>query len=112
LLFIGIHRQALVGLSLFLAAPAFAADFSTVVRAILNHQTDGPLAEMERDMRSRMTDCVVETLAALPSGLKRKITEGATLEDQEHAFGQVVDADHAKWRQTIARECGHIAVDN
>lgn len=106
------QRQILVLASILLAAPAAAADFPTVVRAILDHQSEGPLTEMDGATRKKMTDCVVTTLDALPSGLKRKITEGRTLEDQEHAFGQVVDAEHAKWRQTIAKQCGHIAVDN
>ncbi len=103
---------AMLMIVMLAAAPAAAADFPTVVRAILNHQTDGPLAEMEPDKRGRMTDCVIETLAKLPSGLKRRIAEGATLEDQEHEFGRVVDADHAKWRQTIAKSCGHIATED
>ena len=83
-----------------------------MVRAILDHQADGPLAEMDADKRAKMTDCVVETLAALPSGLKKKIVEGKDLEEQEHRFGQVVDENHAKWRQTIAQKCGHIATES
>ena len=98
--------------SLLSAAPAVAADFSTVVRAILDHQTDGPLTEMDADKRGKMTDCVIETLAALPSGLQQKIVEGKDIEEQEHLFGQVVDENHAKWRQTIAQKCGHIATDS
>jgi hypothetical protein len=98
--------------SLLLAVPAAAADFPTVVRAILDHQSDGPLTEMDADKRARMTDCVVETLAALPSGLQKKIVEGKDLEEQEHLFGQVVDENHAKWRQTIAQKCGHIATES
>ena len=94
------------------AAPATAADFNAVVRAILDHQTDGPLADMEAPRRAKMTSCVVETLQALPSGFKRKIVEAGNLDAQEHAFGQVVDDNHAKWRQTIAKSCGHIATDN
>lgn len=107
-----LSTRGVVLASLLFAGPAFAADFSSVVRAILNHQTDGPLAEMDGDRRAKMTDCVVETLAALPQGLKRQILEGENIEDQEHRFGRVVDADHAKWRQTIARQCGHIAVED
>ena len=95
--------------SLLQATPAAAADFPTVVRSILDHQTDGPLTEMDGDKRAEMTSCVIQTLSALPQGLQRKIVEGKDLEEQEHLFGQVVDADHAKWRQTIAKECGHIA---
>jgi hypothetical protein len=89
--------------------PAAAADFPSIVRAILDSQTDGPLAEMDADKRGRMTDCVIDTLGALPDGLKRKIVEGKDLEEQEHLFGEVVDENHAKWRQTIAKACGQIA---
>ncbi len=95
----------------FLVTPASADDFPTVVRSILNHQTDGPLAQMEPDRRSRMTSCVVEALGALPSGLKRKIVEAGDFDAQEHAFGQVVDADHAKWRKNIAAACADIATE-
>jgi hypothetical protein len=104
-----VFRSAVFGAILISAAPSLAADFPTVVRNILNNQTDGPLSEMDADKRGRMTDCVVETLGALPSGLQRKIVEGKDLEEQEHLFGQVVDADHAKWRQTIAKSCAEIA---
>ena len=106
-----VYRLTLVFASLLVSASAVAADFPTVVRAILDNQTDGPLTEMDADKRARMTDCVIETLAALPSGLKDKIVEGKDLEEQEHRFGQVVDENHAKWRQTIAQKCGHIATE-
>jgi hypothetical protein len=103
--FSGIVAAAL----LFSPGPASSADFPTVVRSILDRQTDGPLSEMEPDRRTKMTACVVDTLGDLPSGLQRKIVDAGDIEAQEHAFGQVVDADHAKWRQTIAKTCGHIA---
>lgn len=105
------NRLAYLGVAaaLLLAAPASAADFPTVVRSILDHQTEGPLTEMDADRRGKMTDCVIDTLSALPDGLKRKIVEGKDLEEQEHFFGQVVDENHAKWRQTIAKVCGQIA---
>ena len=95
--------------SILLIPPAAAADFPTVVRAILDHQTDGPLTEMDAEKRAEMTECVIQTLSAVPEGLQRKIIEGKDVEEQEHVFGQVMDADHAKWRQTVAKECGHIA---
>ena len=104
------RRSTLVVLAAMLVAtPAFADDFPTVVRAILDRQTDGPLTEMDAGKRAKMTDCVVDTLGALPSGLQKKIVEAGGIEEQEHAFGQVVDADHAKWRQNIAKACGEIA---
>lgn len=92
--------------------PAAAADFPSIVQAILDSQTDGPLAEMDADKRGRMTDCVIDTLGALPSGKQRYIVEGANFDEQEDRFGEVVDENHAKWRQTIAKACGHIAVDD
>ena len=95
--------------SILLVTPAAAADFPTVVRSILDHQTDGPLTEMDADKRAEMTDCVIQTLSDVPDGLQRKVVEGKDVEEQEHLFGQVMDADHAKWRQTVAKECGHIA---
>ena len=94
------------------AGPSLAAtNFNSVVQAILDSRTDGPLAEMDADHRSRMTACVIDTLQALPSGQKRKIVEGKTLSEQAHIFGQVVDENHAKWRQTIARSCSQIATE-
>ena len=95
---------------MLLIAPSYAAtDFPGVVRAILDRQTDGPLAEMDKAKRSKMTSCVIDALGALPDGLKRKIVEAGDIKAQEHAFGQVVDADHAKWRQNIAKACSEIA---
>ena len=95
----------------FLATAASADDFPKIVRTILDRQTDGPLAQMDSKRRSRMTDCVVDTLGDLPPGSKRKIVEAGNLEAQEHAFGQVVDEEHARWRKNIARACGQIATD-
>ncbi len=91
---------------------ARAADFPTVVRAILDAQTSGPLAEMSKRKRALMTDCVVAALDALPNGKKRLITGGANFEEQEHRFGQVVDEDQARWRKNIAKACSEIAVDD
>jgi hypothetical protein len=91
-------------------APATAAgNFNTIVRAILNHQTTGQLAEMDSAKRAKMTDCVIEALQPLPEGFKRKILEGKSLAEQEHAFGVVVNDNHAKWKQNIAKACSEIA---
>ena len=98
--------------SLLLATPAAAASFPSVVRSILDAQTDGRLAKMGRDQRARMTDCVIATLAGLPGGKKRYITEGANLDEQEHRFGEVVQEDRAKWKQKIATACSKIAVES
>lgn len=91
---------------------AAAADFPTVVREILDSQTDGPLAQMGAAKRRVMTDCVVASLEPLPKGKKRFIVEGANFEEREHRFGQVVDEDNAKWRQNIAKACAEIAVED
>ena len=90
---------------------ALAASFPTVVRAILDGQTDGRLAKMAPDQRARMTDCVIATLAGLPSGKKRFVVEGANFEEQEHRFGEVVQEDRAKWKQKIAAACAKIAIE-
>lgn len=107
------YRIGLLGIATaaFLApvAPSTAADFNSVVKAILDSRTDGPLAEMDANKRAKMTTCVIEALQPLPSGSKKKIVEGKNLSEQAHAFGLVVDADHAKWRQNIAKACSEIA---
>jgi hypothetical protein len=101
------------GALLSLAAPAPAAtSFNSVVKAILDSRTDGPLAEMDANKRGRMTTCVIQTLQALPSGQKRKSAEGKNLSEQARIFGQVVDENHAKWRQTIAKACSDIATED
>jgi hypothetical protein len=102
-----------VGALLLLAAPACAAtSFNSVVKAILDSRTDGPLAEMDAEKRGRMTTCVIQALQPLPSGYKKRIMEGKNLAEQAHIFGQVVDENHAKWRQTIAKACSEIATED
>ena len=94
------------------AAPdALAASFPAVVRAVLDSQTDGRLAKMGPEQRGRMTDCVIATLAGLPSGKKRYIVEGASLDEQQDRFGEVVQEDRAKWKQKIAHACSKIALE-
>ena len=93
------------------AAPAAsAASFPTVVRSVLDGQTTGRLAQMDTDQRGQMTDCVIASLAGLPAGKKRYIVEGASPDEQEHRFGEVVQEDRAKWKQKIASACGKIAM--
>jgi hypothetical protein len=92
------------------APQAEAATFPGVVRQILDSQTDGRLARMGPDQRSRMTDCVISTLSGLPNGQKRYIVEGSTLDEQQDRFGEVVEADRAKWKQAIAKACSSIAM--
>ena len=91
--------------------PAALADsFPTVVRAVLDGQTTGRLAQMDRDQRGQMTDCVIATLAGLPAGKKRYISEGANFAEQQHRFGEVVQENRAQWKQKIASACGKIAL--
>ena len=101
----------IVAAALLLSSAPASADFPTVVRSILDRQTDGPLSEMEPDRRSKMTDCVIQTLGALPSGLQKRVVDAGDIDAQEDEFGKVVDENHAKWRQTIAKTCGHIATE-
>jgi hypothetical protein len=105
-----IAAAAALAATLSLAATAEAADFPTIVRAILNAQTDGALAGMSPQKRGLMTNCVVDTLQALPEGQKRQIVAGADLDAQEHTFGQVVMANRAAWKKKIAAHCSQIAL--
>ena len=98
--------------SLLVATPAAAASFPAVVRAVLDAQTDGRLAKMGPDQRARMTDCVIATLAGLPGGKKRYIVEGASLDEQQDRFGEVVQEDRAKWKQKVATACSKIAIES
>jgi hypothetical protein len=104
--------RAVVAVLLLSATPAVAASFPSVVRAVLDAQTDGRLAKMGRDQRSRMSDCVIATLSGLPGGKKRYIVEGASLDQQQDRFGEVVQEDRAKWKQKIATACSKIAVES
>jgi len=92
------------------ATPAAAAGFPAVVRAILNAQTDGRIANMGPDQKARMIDCVISALNGVPNGQKRNVAEGATLDEQTDRFGDLVNADRAKWKQAIAKACSSIAM--
>ena len=106
-----IRAIVLASLAIGAAPTASAASFPAVVRAVLNSQTDGRLASMGPDQRLRMTDCVIATLAGLPGGKKRYVVEGASLDEQQDRFGEVVQEDRAKWKQKIAAACSKIAVE-
>jgi hypothetical protein len=108
----GVVLAATAALAIGAATRASAASFPQVVRGVLDAQTDGRLAKMGRDQRSRMTDCVIATLAGLPGGKKRYIVEGASLDEQQDRFGEVVQEDRAKWKQKIATACSKIAVES
>ena len=101
----------LASLAIGAAPAAMASSFPSVVRAVLNGQTTGRIAEMGPDQRAQMTDCVVATLAGLPAGKKRYVAEGASLDEQTDRFGEVVQEDRAKWKQKIASACGKIALN-
>jgi hypothetical protein len=107
---LSIRAVVLASLAIGSAPPAFAAGFPTVVRAVLDGQTTGRLAQMDRDQRAQMTDCVIATLAGLPNGRKQYVVAGADFADQQHRFGEVVQEDRAKWKQKIASACGKIAL--
>jgi len=89
---------------------AAGADFPSVVRAILDSQTTGRLASMGPGKRARMTNCVIAALSGVPNGKKRYIVGGKDLDEQEHRFGEVVQENHAEWKQAIARACSSIAM--
>ena len=108
----GAALVATAALAIGAATGASAASFPQVVRAVLDAQTDGRLANMGPDQRARMTDCVIATLAGLPGGKKRYIVEGASLDEQQDRFGEVVQEDRAKWKQKIATACSKIAVES
>jgi len=104
--------RAILLAALAIGAPpaASAASFPAAVRAVLDSQSDGRLASMDSGQRGEMTNCVISTLAGLPGGKKKYIAEGASLDEQEHRFGEVVMEDRAKWKQKIASVCGKIAM--
>jgi hypothetical protein len=106
---IGFFGLITAALLLPVAPVAAAGSFNSVVKAILDSRTDGPLAEMDANKRSKMTACVIQALQPLPSGSKKKILAGKNLSEQARIFGQVVDENHAKWRQNIAKACSEIA---
>jgi hypothetical protein len=113
------HVRTLRGLAALFAlgallpggAPAAAAvDFPTVVRQILDGQTDGRIANMGASQKSAMIACVIGALDPLPAGRKRYVVEGADFGQQQHRFGEVVNENHAKWKQAIANACAKIAL--
>ena len=108
--FLSTRAALLASIAISVPSAALAASFPSVVRAVLDSQSDGRLASMDGGQRSEMTDCVIATLAGLPGGKKRYITEGATLDQQQDRFGEVVMEDRAKWKQKIASACGKIAM--
>ncbi len=107
---LSIRAAVLASLAIGAAPVAFAASFPTVVRAVLNAQTTGRLAQMDPDQRAQMTDCVIGALAGMPNGRKQYVTGGAGIAEQQHRFGEVVLEDRAKWKQKIASVCASIAL--
>jgi hypothetical protein len=104
------RATVLAALAIVAAPSVLAASFPAVVRAVLDGQTTGRLAQMDRDQRAQMTDCVIAALAGLPAGKKRYVAEGASLDEQTDRFGEVVQEDRAKWKQKIASACASIAL--
>src|SRR5882757_310270 len=102
-------RTVVLALLAIGASPAaWAAGFPAVVRAVLDGQTTGRLASMDRDQRAAMTDCVIATLAGLPNGRKQYVVQAANFAEQQHRFGEVVQENRAQWKQKIASACGSI----
>ncbi len=97
-------------LEALLVSAAAADDFPTVVTAILNGQTQGPISEMQGPHKEAMIDCVNTTLVELPNGRKRFILEGASYQEREQRFGTVLYENRAEWVQRIARACASIAM--
>lgn len=89
---------------------AVAAEFPAVVAEILHGQKTGRISEMGQEQKRAMIDCVNTVLAKLPNGKKRYVMQGANFEDREHRFGEVVQENHAEWKQKIARGCSSIAL--
>jgi hypothetical protein len=98
-------------LLLFGLPTAHAVEFPAVVEEILASQTSGPISKMGPDQKSRMIACVIRSLDPLPAGKKRYVTEGATFDERQDRFGEVVKADHAKWQKAIAKACAKIAMN-
>jgi hypothetical protein len=105
-----LRGYALAGALILSGAPAQAAEFPAVVEEILASQTTGRIAEMGAAQKSAMIACVIRALAPLPAGRKRYVAEGASLGEREDRFGEVVNADHARWKKKIADACAKIAL--
>jgi hypothetical protein len=97
-------------LAIAISTPTLAADFPTVVANILNNQTDNRISRMGSAQKQEMIACVNAVLTKLPNGRKRYVVEGATFDEQQDRFGEVVQANRAEWEQKIARACASIAV--
>ena len=100
----------LAALMIALSTSAFAIDFPAVVANILNSQTDSRISRMGPAQKQEMITCVNAVLTGLPNGRKRYVIEGASFDEQQDRFGEVVKANRAEWEQKIARACASIAV--
>ena len=89
-----------------------ASDFPTAVSEILNNQTDGPISEMQGDKKQAMIDCVNGVLADLPDLSKNYILKGASYEERESRFGQVVTEHENQWRKKITAGCSEVAMSD
>jgi hypothetical protein len=91
-------------------SPLLAADFPSVVAEVMNGQKDGPLTRMSAGKKQAMIQCVIGALAGVPAGKKRYVQEGATYDEREDRFGEVVMANRAEWKQKITKACANLAV--
>jgi hypothetical protein len=89
---------------------ALAGDFPAVVAQVLMNQSDGPVAQLDTGKKQELIACVNTVLADLPNGKKRFVVEGASYDEQQDRFGEVVMANRAEWKQKIAKRCAHIVV--
>ena len=103
-------RTIIVSVSLLVAPGAMAASFNSAVEQVLRAQTGGEFAELNDSQKTEMVACVQQVLAKVPDGLKRPVTEASNIDEMQDRFGELVLAEQAKWKQRIAKACGHIAM--
>jgi hypothetical protein len=107
----GVLTLGIAALSGGAISPAAAgANFSAAVERILMSQDQGPVSKLPTDRKRQLISCVNQVLAELPNGKKRFVIEAASYDELQSRFGQVVNENHAEWKQRIARGCAHLAV--
>jgi hypothetical protein len=87
-----------------------AASFNSAIQQVLMAQTGGEFAELNANQKTEMVACVQQVLAKVPEGLQRPVTEASNIDEMQDRFGELVLAEQAKWKQRIAKACGHIAM--
>jgi hypothetical protein len=105
----GAFGAATILAALWLPASAHAISFNAAVEQVLLAQRSGPLTKLNDDNKREMVACVVSALAGVPDGRKRYVTQGATPDEVQDRFGEVVMENRAEWKQYIAKRCAGIA---